>query len=309
MRDSRTRFTASLALILALLAGTLAAGCGESAARNAGPPQHSGEKVVLGHTGWDESIAFAALSKVLLQDELGYKEVELREFGPGEIFGAVAEGEVDAFPGVWMPRHEARIAGVEDRTNLLGSFLVGTTRSSLATPAYMNVRNLEDLRKTEAEILIGPSTGAAAVVADVPSGKLEKYGIEAQLDEPSTGAMIERMVRLMQDEKPFVFVAWSPHWINQKYDFDYIEDPEHSLSNLTQPSTLHVLTNKGLAGREPVAQALLATLRFNDYQLSSLELQIHQSGDPVKGARTWARDNEELTDRWVENVKNRVGRR
>ena len=290
-----------LVLLLAVLAG-----CGESAAGDE-PPEGSGQNATIGFVGWDESVAVSALAKVLLEDRLGYERVELRESEPDAVFEEVAEGELDAFPGVWMPRHEGRVSEVEDGAALFGSFLVGTTRSSLAVPAYMDIRALDGLEGSGAREVIGPSPGAAAVTASVPGSVLGRYGLEDGLDRPSTRAMIEDIVERSAEKEPFVFVAWSPHWMNQKYDFNYLEDPDGDLAALTQPSTLHILVNKDLAQQEPVAQALLDILRFNDYQLSDLELRIHQSGDPVEGARTWAEDNRVLTDRWVRDVKKKVG--
>ncbi|MDQ3387061.1 MAG: hypothetical protein M3475_05590 [Actinomycetota bacterium] len=294
---------------LLVLLVTILAGCSQSAAENAEPPPGSGKKATLGYVDWDESVAVSALTKVLLEDELGYKDVELRASEPEKIFSEVADGELDAFPGVWMPRHESRVQEVEDGAALFASFLIGSTRSSLAVPAYMDIRKLEELKSAEAGKVIGQSPEASALTDDVPKDVLRRYDLQEDLDYPSTRAMIEEMVGLMQDEEPFVFVAYSPHWMNLRYDFDYLEDPDGELDALTQPSTLHILVDTDLAEREPVAQALLDVLRLSDYQLSSLELKIHQDQDPVEGARTWAEDNEDLIESWIGEVEEQVADR
>ena len=303
MNPTALRLPALLTLIFAILTGYVT-GC---AAESSTPPKDSGQNATIAYVRYDESVAVSALAKVLLEDRLGYRNVERRESELDSAFRNVASGEVDAFPGVWMPRHEGRVSEVEDDAALFGSFLVGTTRSSLAVPSYMNVRTLEDLESSGARKVIGPSPEAAAVSASVPKDTLRRYGLESDLSLPSTRAMIEEVVRLSAGEQPFVFVAWSPHWMNGKYDFDYIEDPQGDLAALTQPSSLHILVDKDLARREPKAQALLDILKFNDYQLSELQLQVHQSGDPVEGARTWAGDNEKLTDAWVKEVEKKDG--
>lgn len=294
---------------LLVLLVTILAGCSQSAAENTEPPPGSGKKATIGYVDWDESVAVSALTKVLLEDELGYKDVELRVSEPDKIFSEVADGELDAFPGVWMPRHESRVQEVEDGAALFASFLIGSTRSSLAVPAYMDIRKLEELKSAEAGKVIGQSPEASALTEDVPKDVLRRYDLQEDLDYPSTRAMIEEMVGLMQDEEPFVFVAYSPHWMNLRYDFDYLEDPDGELDALTQPSTLHILVDTDLAEREPVAQALLDVLRLSDYQLSSLELKIHQDQDPVEGARTWAEDNEDLIESWIGEVEEQVADR
>jgi glycine betaine/proline transport system substrate-binding protein len=298
------RFLALIVLLLIILTG-----CSQSSAENTEPPPGSGKRAIIGYVNWDESVAVSALTKVLLEDELGYKDVELRASKPERVFGEVADGELDAFPGAWMPRHESRVEEVEDGAALFASFLIGNTRSSLAVPAYMDIRKLEGLKSVEAGTVLGQSPEASALTDDVPKDVLRRYGLQNDLDYPSTRAMIEKMVGLMQDEKPFVFVAYSPHWMNLRYDFNYLEDPKGELDALTQPSTLHILVDTDLAEREPVAQALLDVLRLSDYELSSLELKIHQSQDPVEGARTWVEDNEDLTESWIGEVEERVGQR
>ena len=59
-----------LAAILALVLGTLAlTGCGGLGQNNV---------LLLANIGWDENVAVSNLTKVLLEDELGYETVEIR---------------------------------------------------------------------------------------------------------------------------------------------------------------------------------------------------------------------------------------
>jgi glycine betaine/proline transport system substrate-binding protein len=55
-------------LILVLVVGTLVAGCGGF---------QNGE-LKLGNVGWDENQAVSYLTKVLLEDELAYENVEVQ---------------------------------------------------------------------------------------------------------------------------------------------------------------------------------------------------------------------------------------
>src|SRR5215210_512589 len=56
-----------LAVLLVLAVGVLAAGCSGLGSE--------GKEITLGYIGWDESVAVSTLTKVLLEEELGY-EVE-----------------------------------------------------------------------------------------------------------------------------------------------------------------------------------------------------------------------------------------
>src|ERR671938_989355 len=88
------------AAIVALVLGALAlTGCG-------GVGQNKG--LLLANIGWDENVAVSNLTKVLLEDELGYESVEIRTRDDlDSTYRDVASGEVDAFQDVWLPNQEA----------------------------------------------------------------------------------------------------------------------------------------------------------------------------------------------------------
>ena len=85
-----------LAAILALVMGAITlTGCG-------GLGQNSG--LVLANIGWDENVAVSNLTKVLLEDELGYERVDIdTNEDLDATYRRVASGEVDAFQDVWLP--------------------------------------------------------------------------------------------------------------------------------------------------------------------------------------------------------------
>jgi glycine betaine/proline transport system substrate-binding protein len=292
-----------LALLLLLLAVALAAGCGGAGSADApaeettGPVPPPDEEVTLGYVGWDESVALAHLTGALLE-ELGYEEVELRRLEePEAIYQGVAGGELDAFQSVWLPTHEDLLGSVEDEVDLLDPWTIGSTRSSLAAPSYMGVRTLEGLRDSGAEKLVGVEPGAAPIETpgDLPRG----YDLERDL-YPSTTAMFEEVDRLYAAREPFVFLAYSPHWASEVYEFDYIEDPDRVFGDLTQPARIHTVVREDLRREDPRTYALLREISLAEYQLQSLELAIRQADSASQGAREWAAVNEQLTGRWLD---------
>lgn len=101
---------AAAALCVAVVA--LAGACGGEA---------EDRTLTLGYLEWDENVAVSNLTKVLLEEELGYDKVELKKTDLGPIFDEVATGEVDGFQDVWLPNHDER----RSRARLSGS-AVGT---------------------------------------------------------------------------------------------------------------------------------------------------------------------------------------
>ena len=80
-----------LALILALVVGALMAGCGSS---------EQPTELELANIGWVENVAVSNLSKVILEEELGYESVEVRRAELDSTYQRVADGELDAFQDV-----------------------------------------------------------------------------------------------------------------------------------------------------------------------------------------------------------------
>src|SRR4028119_2501366 len=114
--------------------GLLPAGCGFE-----DPGQ-----VTLGYLTWDENIAVSNLTKVLLEGDLGYENVELRRAEDVvPAYKMVGSAEADAFQDTWMPNQREALSKVEDEVELLDPWFKGTTRFSVATPAYMNISSLE----------------------------------------------------------------------------------------------------------------------------------------------------------------------
>jgi glycine betaine/proline transport system substrate-binding protein len=288
-----------MASLLAVVTGSLAAGCGDEG--SADPARPSGERLAIGYVEWDESIALSNLTKVLLE-ELGYEKVELRRGEPEAIIRGVASGDLDAFQGAWMPNHEPLLKGLMgDEVALLNPWLIGPTRSSLAAPAYMGVRSLDELENAGVQKMIGVEPGAAPVESPtLPSS----YSLERDL-YPNTSAMLSEVDRLYEAKEPFVFIAYSPHWINEVYEFDYIEDPNRALGDLTQPASLQMVVRKDLREEDPLAYAALDVILLPEHQVHDLEFTIREAKSPQEGAKAWARDNDELVQGWIEAAKAR----
>ena len=63
--------------------------------------------------GWDENGAVSNLTKVLLQEDLGYERVDIdTQETLGSTYSGVASGDLDAFQDVWLPNQQALLKGV-----------------------------------------------------------------------------------------------------------------------------------------------------------------------------------------------------
>jgi glycine betaine/proline transport system substrate-binding protein len=282
--------------VLLLMAGVLAAGCGFGGVG----------RLTLGYLGWDENVANSNLTKVILEDDLGYQNVELKladDVGP--VYEDLIEGNTDAFLDAWMPNHRQFV----DRGQLEVSrepWYVGRTRYGIAVPKYMQgVRTIPDLDSSGTDMITGIEPGAV-LMKRIETDVVPEYHLHSSLVEATTPAMLAELKQAYAMKEPFVFLAWSPHWMNQEYDFRYLSDPKNAMGSVDDPQRLHSVTREGLAEDEPSAYALINAMRLNEDQVGSLEIAINKADDPETGVRRWLgeKKNRELVRPWIEDAQN-----
>jgi len=284
----------SRSVLAVLITCVLTAGCGLA----------GGPNLTLGYLEWDENVAVSSLTKVLLQEELGYENVELRLADDVEpVYEMVASEEADAFQDTWMPNQEEILGSVEDDVELLDPWFKGTTKTSIATPGYMNITSIAELNDTQAEHIIGIEPGSP-FMDKLTGSVIPAYGLEQQLVAADTPAMLAEVEKRYRTRENFAFVAWSPHWMNEVYDFDYLEDPKGALGALTEGSDVSTIVREGLAEEDPTAYAFMDNLELTEEQVNALENEINGAGDPVEGAKRWLGDNRGVVQPWVEAARN-----
>ncbi len=281
--------------MLLLVSGLVLVGCGGS-----GP---GSRELVVGDIGWDENIAIANLTKVLLEDEIGYENVELRTLDVVSLYQGVGTGELNAFQDVWLPAHEDYVGEIEEDTELLDSWFRGTTRFGLGAPSYMNITSIDQINETGAEHILGIEAGAVSMTK-IPEDVVPAYGLDQKLVEAGTPGMLAEVDNRYNNGEDFVFIAWSPHWMNQRYDFIYLDDPLDAFEDVDDAATLTTVVNEDLSQEDPVAYAFLDALTFDEDQVNDLENTINELGDPLVGARQWAEENPDVVEPWLEAAQN-----
>jgi glycine betaine/proline transport system substrate-binding protein len=291
-----------LALISALVVALLVvAGC---AGGGGASSSSSGGTLTLGNIGWTENVAVANLTKVVLEEDLDYDEVELKTLDVGLLFEGVAGGELDAFQDVWMPNHTQLLAEVENDVEHLDPWYEGSTSFGLAVPSYMEgVNSIADLNQSGAERIIGIEPGAI-ITTKIDEHVIPDYNLTLEHEPSSTAAMLAEVERLYDDKEEFVFPPWCPHPMCSQFDFRYLEDPKNSQGNLDEPAKISAIVNEDLADDEPVAYAFINNLRLNQDELISLENEITAAGDnPAKGVQAWLEENRDVVKPAIDAAK------
>src|SRR5829696_9030606 len=275
---------------------SLLTGCG-------GGSSGSGKTLEIADIGWTENTAIAHITKVLLEEELGYEEVTINTTDLNSVYDGVAKGDLDAFQDVWLPNQQDLLSSVENDVEQLGFSYEGETEQGIAVPSYMNTTSLEQLNESKADLILGIEPGSV-VMGVIYDEVMPFYGLKQNLVEASTDGMLAEVEKLYNEREEFALVAWSPHWMNQRYDLRYLEDPNDAFGELNDPARITTIVNKNLPENEPAAYAFMNALIFNEDQLNDLESTIEEMGDPLEGARQWAQDNRDVWQPWVEAAEN-----
>jgi glycine betaine/proline transport system substrate-binding protein len=286
-----------VAIILVLVLGSLTlTGCGGIGQNN--------NRLLLANIGWDENVAVSNLTKVLLEDELGYESVEIRTRDDLDAtYRDVASGEVDAFQDVWLPNQKALLDQVAEDVEHLEPWFLGKTKQGMAVPAYMDVRSIDQLNDTDAKFIFGIEP-SSVMMHWVGGEVIPAYGLKQKLVAAPTAGMLDEVERLYTFRDEFVFLAWSPHWMNQKFDIKYLEDPKDAMGPTNDPAECSTIVRGGLREEDPVAYAFIDALELSEEQINDLESVINDEDDPLEGARRWASENREVVRPWIEAARN-----
>jgi len=287
-----------LTLLLLLTVGVLAAGCGVAS---------GGRELTLGYIGWDENVAVSNLTKVLLEEELGYERVELQLTDVAvvrQVFRGVADGDLDAFQDVWIPNHKNYLSEVGDDVEHLDPWYEGKTTQGIAVPYYMDIHSLPELDKAGTDMIIGIEPGSA-VHPQIKYEVIPGYDLDMKLVQGSTSAMLDQLEKAYDNVEPIVFYGWSPHWMNARYDLRYLEDPKDLLGAFNDSAQISSIVNKDLPEDDPVAYAFLKAILLDEEQVNTLEAEINEAGsqNPERGVRNWLENNRDVVQPWIQAAR------
>jgi glycine betaine/proline transport system substrate-binding protein len=291
MKTSGKLFAVILALVLGAFALTGCGGLGQ------------GKRLILANIGWDENVAVSNLTKVLLEDELGYESVDVDTSDDLDAtYREVASGELDAFQDVWLPNQRALLEKVSEDVERLDPWFLGKTKQGMAVPAYMDVRSIDQLNGTDAKLIYGIEP-SSVMMQKVGKDVIPAYGLKQNLVAAPTAGMLAEVENLYAFREDFVFLAWSPHWMNQRYDIRYLKDPKDAMGPTNDPAECLTIVSGHLREDDPVAYALIDALALTEEQIDGLEYAINKEDDPLVGARRWVSENRQVVRPWIEAAR------
>ena len=214
-----------------LAAGGLAACSGESGEDFAGSAR--GEHLArFVQQPWADLVVETSIARNIL-DQLGY-QTSTQEVSVPLGAQALHTGQADAYLGNWWPSQRrpfsrSRLRRRRGRRHAADRIGVcpGCTRLCAQS---LSVRSLADLDAHADEFgreILGIEPGAPGNTTIQNAIKADAYGLgDWKLTESSTEAMLAEVDRRVAQNKPVVFLGWSPHWMTIEWDLTFLADPE-----------------------------------------------------------------------------------
>jgi glycine betaine/proline transport system substrate-binding protein len=115
--------------------------------------------------------------------------------------------------------------------------------------------------------------------------------------------MLYEVERRYAHREEFAFLAWSPHWMNQRFDIRYLEDPKDAMGPTNDPAEVSTIVSEDLREEDPEAYAFLDALELTEGQINGLERAINEAGS-LAGARRWVSENRGVVRPWIEAARN-----
>ncbi|NIR94921.1 MAG: glycine betaine ABC transporter substrate-binding protein [Gammaproteobacteria bacterium] len=278
--------------------------------------QSNVETVHLAYVEWSSEIASTNLVKAIIEEKLNYR-CRLLALSAGEMWQAVATGEVDAMVSAWLPETHAHFySQVKDSVVNLGPNLEGT-KIGLVVPnvtsgrltagtgirnrPYMNIESIPELKKHHEKLnnrIIGidPEAGIMRKTRlAMQAYDLDKF----RLIEGSEVSMIAELSSAIRHQKWIVVTGWLPHWMFARWELKFLADPQDIYGSGGHISTI---VRKGLQEDMPEIYRFLDNFHWNPEEMGQLMLWIQENEGryPYEKALRWIRTHPERVNSWLE---------
>ena len=261
--------------------------------------QAQDKTVELGYVNWAGTIAETQVAVVVLEDMMGYN-VETTMVGAGPVYAALAEGDIDAFMGVWLPQtHKSYIEKYKNDIIKTGPNYKGA-KIGLVVPEYVDIDSVEELNehrdKFEGKITgIDPGAG----VMEATREGIEEYDLDFELLSSSGAAMTGALEKAIKNEEWIVVTGWRPHYKFAKFDLKFLEDPNNVYGAKENVYTFH---NPQLAQKHPEVVSFFHDFRMTTDEVGEVMAWIEDGMEAEKAAQKWVEENKEKAQGWTNPV-------
>lgn len=254
--------------------------------------------IKIAYNNWQESVAMSHVAQEILRNQ-GY-EVEL-VYAKGsmpEVFSLLSKKKVDIFMNFWVPfSNKKYMEKYGDQLTKINTNYVNA-RIGFVVPEYMDIYSIDQLTSCDSLFnytIVGTAKGTGLMI--VAEQVLEAYGLSTiHLEYATEQIVTKRLHDAIMNKKPIVIGAWSPHWMYDRYNLKFLDDP---LLSFGESQNIETYSWKGFVQKDKYATAFFSRIQFNDKTLSNLLNTYEQIEDPELAAKAWIESHAIIVDNWI----------
>lgn len=249
------------------------------------------------YANWSEGVAMTHLTSEILEKHLGY-EVITKMTDVASVFEHLNSAEYDVFVDAWLPETHGEYmdqygANLDD----LG-VNVEQVKTGLMVPDYVAAESIGDLEGNMTEIV---GIGSGAGIMSSTQTALETYGLSLSLMEGSEETMTDALNEAIKKREPIVITGWTPHWMYNRYDLKFLDDPQNVYG---ESEKIHTIARDNFTADHPRASLFFERFELTEDQLGELMDELETFPDNERRAvRNWMEDNEFVINRWIRGLQ------
>lgn len=286
---------AALALVTAMAtAGQAAANC---------------EEVSFADVGWTGESATTEMAGLVLR-ALGY-DVDIKVLSIPVTYTSMANGDIDAFLGNWMPSMAADVDPyTEAGTVEVVRAVVEGAKYTLATNAAgaeLGIKDFADIAKhadalDNSIIGIEPGNDGNRLILEMIEN--DSFGLGGfELKESSEQGMLAQVARSDSRGNPVVFLGWAPHPMNNNFDVTYLTGGDDTFGPDFGAATVFSNVRQGFLDECPNLGQFMRNLVFSVEMENDLMAAILDEGQDIpSAAEDWLKANPGILDGWLDGV-------
>ena len=287
-------------LISTTLTAALASGAVLTAPSASATEPLGQQDITIGYVAWADQMPSTYAMKVVLEQQ-GY-HVKATTLSAAFMWQGVAQGKLDMI-AAWLPvTHGAYYAPVKEKVENLGANFTGA-HQGLAVPAYLtDINTIDDLKQHADEFegkVVGIDPGAGLM--RLTKRALDEYGVNMKLAASSDATMTAVLGEAIREHRPIVVTAWTPHWMFNRWQLKYLDDPKGAFGSDEEIDTI---VRKGLRQDSPRAYCVLSHFKWTPAEMGELlALNEQPNSDPYQNAKQWVDKHPEIVARWTQGCQ------
>jgi glycine betaine/proline transport system substrate-binding protein len=245
-------------------------------------------------------------------DTLGYDATSMMLSVPIAYQG-LATGDADIFLGNWMPTMSG-IANPHFESGKVTQMnpIMENAKYTLAVPRYAyegGLRHFEDIARFADKLdhrIYGIEEGndGNEVIEIMINENMFNLGDFDLIPSSETG-MLSQVRSYARNEEWIVFLGWSPHWMNNVIDMEYLKgSDERTFGENDGTATVYINIRSGFEQEQPNVIKFLENFKVPIDMINTAMTMLNEDNnlEELEAGLTWLRQNPEVYRGWMEGV-------